>query len=64
MSTLQSQRNQTSEQLKMMLEENLRLKMSSEQLKDELEQKRVELSSRAEEAGARRSEVSCRWHRT
>lgn len=57
MSNLQSQRNQTSEQLKMMLEENLRLKMSSEQLKDELEQKRVELSSRAEEAGARRSEV-------
>jgi chromosome segregation ATPase len=57
MNNLQDQRNSTSEQLKMMLEENLRLKMNSEQLKDELEQKRVELSSRQVEANERKTEV-------
>jgi len=54
---LQNQHNSTSEQLKVMLEENLRLKMSSESLKDELEQKRSELNHRQHEATARKSEV-------
>jgi chromosome segregation ATPase len=54
---LQSERQSTSEQLKLYLEENLRLKMSSEALKDELEQKRQELLNRANEATERKHEV-------
>lgn len=55
--SMMGQRASTSDQLKMMLEENLRLKTSSEQLKDELENKRVELASRQGEAHQRKSEV-------
>jgi chromosome segregation ATPase len=55
--SLGHQQNATSEQLKTMLEENLRLKMNSEALKDELEQKRSELAQRANEASARKGEV-------
>jgi chromosome segregation ATPase len=55
--SLQADRNSTSEQLKAYLEENLRLKVSSEQLKDELEQKRQELLNRANEANVRKVEV-------
>jgi len=57
MNALSGQRASTSEQLKMMLEENLRLKMSSEGLKDELENKRMELTARSAEAGERKLEV-------
>lgn len=47
----------SSDQLKVYLEENLRLKMSSEALKDELEAKRVELNNRSGEAMNRKGEV-------
>jgi len=57
MNQLQAERASTSEQLKGYLEENLRLKMSSEALKDELEQKRGELVNRANEASERKTEV-------
>ena len=58
LNSLQSERASTSEQLKVYLEENLRLKVSSEQLKDELEQKRGELLNRANEASERKVEVT------
>ena len=54
---LQNQHLNTSDQLKSMLEENLRLKMSSESLKDELDAKRNELSTRQAEANARKFEA-------
>jgi chromosome segregation ATPase len=41
-----------------MLEENLRLKMTSETIKDELNQKGAELETRTKEAGDKKSEVS------
>jgi chromosome segregation ATPase len=56
--TADQQRRSTSEQLKNMLEENLRLKMTSETIKDELSQKGAELESRAQEAHAKKGEVS------
>merc|ERR1711865_570866 len=53
-----AQRQSTSEQLKGMLEENLRLKMTSETIKDELNQKGAELETRTKEAGDKKSEVN------
>merc|ERR1711865_774293 len=53
-----AQRQSTSEQLKSMLEENLRLKMTSETIKDELNQKGAELETRTKEAGDKKSEVN------
>merc|ERR1712166_1714750 len=52
------QRRSTSEQLKHMLEENLRLKMTSETIKDELDQKNTELDSRTQEASSKKTEVN------
>jgi len=52
------QRQSTSEQLKSMLEENLRLKMTSETIKDELNQKGAELATRTEEASSKKTEVN------
>merc|ERR1712166_295398 len=52
------QRRSTSEQLKHMLEENLRLKMTSETIKDELNQKGAELETRTQEASSKKTEVN------
>eukprot|EP00656_Telonema_subtile_P050337 TRINITY_DN6493_c0_g2_i2.p1 TRINITY_DN6493_c0_g2~~TRINITY_DN6493_c0_g2_i2.p1 ORF type:complete len:1195 (+),score=504.77 TRINITY_DN6493_c0_g2_i2:99-3683(+) len=56
--TADQQRQSTSEQLKHMLEENLRLKMTSETIKDELDQKSNELDTRSKEAEAKKAELS------
>merc|ERR1712166_935924 len=53
-----AQRQSTSEQLKSMLEENLRLKMTSETIKDELNQKGAELETRTQEASSKKTEVN------
>lgn len=54
----EQQRKTQSEQLKHMLEENLRLKMTSETMKDELSQKGQELDTRTKEAHVKKTELS------